>query len=166
MAWRPNCQLIAGELDNTCPGRVTGWLEFVGLDARVKLELRGDFHRDIRGAVLRLKNPDPTEDIAGARQYLKEFALRQTGEVGDITAGLPPQDYVAYPYVEWYSDSNGRVAMDFDHENVEVVGTPIPWQTTEPVDAEKQDALLVGYVQNLMTAINREADERHGEERP
>lgn len=166
MAWRPNCQLIAGELDNTSPGRVTGWLEFVGLDAKVRLDLRGDFHRDIRGAVLRLKNPEPMQDVAESRRYLEGFAKVQTGDVGDITAGLPPQDYVTYPYVEWYSDDNGRVALEFAQQNVEVVGTPLPWQTIEPVDRQKQDDLLVGFVQNLMTTIDRQVDARQAEERP
>ncbi len=53
MAWRPNDCLIAGELDNTIPGRVTGWIRFAGLAKAVRLNLTGDFHRDIRGAKLR-----------------------------------------------------------------------------------------------------------------
>ena len=40
------------------------------------------------------------------------FGLHQTGKVGDITAGLPPQDYVDYPYIEWYGDDNGRVVIE------------------------------------------------------
>lgn len=162
MAWRPNRQLIAGELDNTRPGRVTGWLEFVGLSAQVRLDLRGDFHRDIRGAILRLKNPQPTEDEAEARRYMKAFATLQEGDVGDITAGLPPQDYVAYPYVEWYSTENGRVVLEFDQRNVEVVGTPLPWETAQPVDRGEQEALMERFVKRLMTNVGREAGERHG----
>lgn len=164
MAWRPNSQLIAGELDNTRPGRITGWLEFVGVDAKVKLDLRGDFHRDIRGAVLRLKNPDPMLDIVEAREYMAAFAVVQTGEAGDITAGLPPRDYVAYPYVEWYSDDNGRVVLELDHPNVEVVGTPLVWQSSHPIDRGRQEDLMVGYIQNLMTTSGHEVEERRREE--
>jgi hypothetical protein len=86
MAWRPNRQLIDGELDNTTPGRVTGWLRFLGLAEPVKLDLEGDFHRDIRGARIRLKNQEPRERERG---YMEGFCTRQTGKVGDITAGLP-----------------------------------------------------------------------------
>ena len=104
MAWRPSEELIAGELDNTTPGKVTGWLTFVGLADKVKLELTGDFHRDIRGTVIRLSNPSPSERRPG---YLEGFCLVQRGKSGDITAGRPPRDYVDYPYIEWYAE-NGR----------------------------------------------------------
>jgi hypothetical protein len=30
---------------------------------------------------------------------MKGFSKDQTGKVGDITAGLPPQDYVSYLYI-------------------------------------------------------------------
>jgi hypothetical protein len=50
MAWRPNEYVIEGELDNTQPGRVTGWILFAGLKDKVTFDLQGDFHRDIRGA--------------------------------------------------------------------------------------------------------------------
>ena len=59
MAWRPYQNLIEGELDNTVPGKVTGWIHFLGMDEPVKLELEGDFHRDIRGAKIRFHNSNP-----------------------------------------------------------------------------------------------------------
>ena len=55
MALRISDRLIDGYLDNAEPGKVTGQLRFVGLDKPVMLNLRGDFHRDIRGAVIMLK---------------------------------------------------------------------------------------------------------------
>lgn len=137
MAWRPNTRLIAGEFDNTSPGKITGWLDFVGLDERVKVELVGDFHRDIRGACLVLMNPQPTDMLEEAREYMECFCLVQRGVAGDITAGMPPQDYVNYAYVEWYSEVNGRVVLELHPHNVNIVGTPIPWQTTEPLDHSK-----------------------------
>ena len=93
MAWRPHENLIGGELNNTVPGKVTGWLVFVGMDKPVKLDLVGDFHRDIRGTKVRIRNPNPTQDSDRAK-YLEGFSPIQTGEVGDMTAGLPPADYV------------------------------------------------------------------------
>jgi hypothetical protein len=65
--WRPHEQLIEGELDNTAPGKVTGWIKFVGMDEAVKLDLAGDFHRDIRGTKVRLRNPNPTQDGHSAK---------------------------------------------------------------------------------------------------
>lgn len=42
--------LIQGILDNTKPGTVTGWMKFFGLKRKMMFNLKGDFHRDIRGA--------------------------------------------------------------------------------------------------------------------
>ena len=49
MAWRPTEYLLEGELDNTTPGKVTGWMRFAGTKDRVTLDLEGDFHRINRG---------------------------------------------------------------------------------------------------------------------
>ena len=49
MAWRPTEYLVKGELDNTVPGKVTGWMKFAGKGKKVIFDLKGDFHRDIRG---------------------------------------------------------------------------------------------------------------------
>ena len=152
MAWRPHEQLIGGELNNTVPGRVTGWLVFVGMDKPVKLDLVGDFHRDIRGTKVRIRNPNPTRDSDKVK-YLEGFSPIQTGEVGDMTAGLPPQDYVGYPYFEIYSEQNGRIVLELDPEQVEVIGTPIPACESDPVSREKQEqnmaAFLGGLAQDL-----------------
>jgi len=152
MAWRPHEQLIGGELNNSVPGKVTGWLVFVGMDKPVKLDLVGDFHRDIRGTKVRLRNPNPAERD-GSEKYLEGFSAVQTGEVGDMTAGLPPQDYVNYPYFEIYSEQNGRIVLELDPEQVEVIGTPIPACESDPVSREKQQqnmaAFLGGMAQEL-----------------
>ena len=39
MAWRPNEQLVCGELDNTVQNKVTGWMKFVGVEKRVVFDL-------------------------------------------------------------------------------------------------------------------------------
>jgi hypothetical protein len=152
MAWRPHENLISGELDNTVLGKVTGWLRFVGMKEVVKLDLAGDFHRDIRGTKVRLRNPNPTQDGDRAK-YLDGFLPTQIGNVGDMTAGLPPQDYVAYPYFEWYSEANGRVVLELDPEQVEVIGKPIPACESDPVSRAKQEqnmaAFLGGMAQEL-----------------
>ena len=96
MAWRPYEHLIDGELDNRTPGKVTGWMRFYrrGKEPlKVTFDLAGDFHEDIRGTVIRLKNPTPADrhEVALDREstYMEGFAPVQRGTVGDITAGLP-----------------------------------------------------------------------------
>jgi len=153
MAWRPHENLISGELDNSVPGKVTGWLRFVGMKEVVKLDLAGDFHRDIRGTKVRLRNPTPTQDGDRAK-YLEGFSPTQTGNVGDMTAGLPPADYISgYVYLEWYSEQNGRVVLELDQDQIEIIGTPIPACESDPVSREKQEqnmaAFLGGLAQDL-----------------
>jgi hypothetical protein len=119
MAWRPNRYLQHGIIDNRLPGKITGELRFHGLEDPVVLELEGDFHRDIRGTRIHLYE-DGDEATSDAEEYMKGFDLLQVGQAGDITAGLEPADYVDYPYVEWYSESNGRVVLELEHDQVVV----------------------------------------------
>ncbi len=99
MAWRPNEYVIEGELDNTQLGKVTGWILFAGLKDKVTFDLQGDFHRDIRGAKVHfVGNAQDGEIPEGAERYFEGFVLKQTGVVGDMTAGKEPVDYVPSPY--------------------------------------------------------------------
>lgn len=148
MAWRPNEQLIEGELDNTVRGKVTGWMRFVGIKGKVKFELRGNFLSDITGCKIRIVNPDPEGD----KEYMKHFNKVQRGEVGDITAGLPPRPYVGYPYIEWYAEDNGRVVLELDPEQVKVIAGPA-WLADEDVDTEQKEASreqFAGFLKGLV----------------
>jgi hypothetical protein len=133
MAWRPYEYLIEGELDNTIPGKVTGWMRFAGLEERIVFDLEGNFHRDIRGTKIHLFGDGNGEDDEKARKYMQCFSSTQTGKVGDITVGLPPRDYVAYPYIEWYSDENGRVVLELESDQIKVIGEPIPAIESDPI---------------------------------
>jgi hypothetical protein len=98
MAWRPNEKLLEGVLDNTVPGKVTGWMKFAGMDEKVVFDLEGNFHRDIRGAKVRLCGNGELTDTVHAAKYMEGFSTLQKGKVGDMTAALSPADYVTYPY--------------------------------------------------------------------
>jgi hypothetical protein len=148
MAWRPTQYLIEGELDNTNPGKVTGWMKFAGKKEKVTFNLEGNFHRDIRGAKIHFSN-DADADIDEAQRYMDGLASHQTGKTGDITAGLPPKDYVDYPYIEWYSDENGRVVIELEPVQVEVVGTPIPALESDPVSRKVQAQNMAGFLCGL-----------------
>ncbi len=77
------------------------------------------------------------------------FATRQTGKVGDITAGLPPIDYSSTPYVEWYSEENGRVVIELDREQVLVIGKPIPVCESDPVSRVEQSRNMAEFVAGI-----------------
>ena len=135
MAWRPNEQLIEGELSNETRGKVTGWMRFIGIKGKVTFDLKGDFLRDIAGCRIGFRNSQP----GGDPKDMRGFARVQRGEVGDITAGLPPQPYVNYPYIEWYDEANGRVVLELDPGQVEVVEGPV-WKPEPEHDAERKAA--------------------------
>lgn len=85
---------------------------------------------------------------------MEGFAEHQTGKVGDITAGRPPQDYLPYPYVEWYGEENGRVVLELEHEQVEVIGTPIPACESDPISREEQSQNMAGFLAGLSKELN------------
>ena len=148
MAWRPYEYIIEGELDNTVPGKVTGWMRFAGFDQTIMFDLEGNFHRDIRGTKIHLIG-NGCEDDEKARKYMQCFSSTQTGKVGDITAGLPPQDCVAYPYIEWYSDENGRVVLELEPDQIKVIGEPIPAIESDPISRQEQSQNMIDFLRGL-----------------
>lgn len=155
MAWRPHRYLICGELDNTRREKVTGWMYFQGLPKRVTLDLEGDFHRDICGAsILFLGYATPETDPRNAAEYMKSFSLRQTGKVGDMTAGLPPYDYGHTPYFEWYSNENGRVVLELPSERVRMIGTPVPYVESDPISGEQQDKNMADFLRRVQDELD------------
>lgn len=145
--------LLEGELDNTQPGKVTGWMRFAGLNRKVTFALEGNFHRDIRGAKIRFRGDGDADDPEAA-SYMDGFALKQTGSVGDITAGRPPADYVDYPYIEWYGDENGRVVLELEAEQVEIIGKPIPACESDPISRNEQAENMAGFLTGLACEMN------------
>ena len=137
MAWRPNDYFVEGVLDNSESGKVTGWMKFIGKEERIVFELKGNFHRDIRGAKVRLIG-DPDCNQEQASQYMQYFAQKQTGKVGDMTAGLPPADYVDYGYFEWFSNENGRVVIELEQSQIELLTKPIPACESDPISRKDQ----------------------------
>jgi len=154
MAWRPTEYLICGELDNTAPGKVTGWMKFAGMKEKVTFDLEGNFHRDIRGAKIHFTG-DAYEDQAelDGSSYLDGFAVHHTGKVGDITAGLPPHDYGSTPYIEVYSDQNGRIVIELEPVQIEVIGSPIPACESNPIDRRKQAENMANFLCGLATEM-------------
>lgn len=170
MAWRPYENVIEGVLDNTVLGKVTGYIKFYGMKKAVIFKLKGDFHRDIRGTKIKItgegidRNSVKFPDRDGS--YMDGFCHIQKGDVGDMTAGLPIghdkhgepiYDYSDYPYFEWYSD-NGRVVLELEPEQIEVIGTSIPVCESDPVDREKQHENMMGFLKNITVDLKNERE--------
>jgi len=156
MAWRPNQYLVEGELDNTQLGKVTGWMQFAGLKKKVTFALEGNFHRDIRGAKVRLRGEGEAANEAVAEKYLEGFATLQKGKVGDMTAGLPPHDYTpqGYAYFEWYGDDNGRIVIELKTDQVELLTQPIPVCESDPIDRKEQAENMAGFLSGLASEFD------------
>ena len=151
MAWRPTEHLLEGELDNTNPGKVMGWMRFAGMKKRVIFDLKGNFHRDIRGAKIRFTG-NGWEGDPKAPSHMHGMAEQQTGEVGDITAGLQPVDYSNYPYIEWYGQENGRVVIELSPDQLEVIGRPIPACESDPISREEQGKKMARFIAGISEA--------------
>ena len=151
MAWRPNEQFVCGELDNTVPNKVTGWMQFAGMTEKVAFDLEGNFHRDIRGARIRLRGDGESENQEDAAKYMQGFSTLQKGKVGDMTAGLPPCDYgeAGQAYIEWYSDDNGRVVVELATEQVELLSSPIPAIESDPISRKQQAENMTDFLCGL-----------------
>ncbi len=155
MAWRISEYLIEGELDNTQPGRVTGWIRLAGMAEKVTFDLTGDFHRDIRGAKIRFTgNAAEADPPAGIASDLDGLSPQQTGKTGDITAGLPPHDYGDNPYIEWYSDDNGRMLIELEPPQIQVIGTPIPACESEPISRQQQRQNMAEFLADVAEDLN------------
>ena len=154
MAFRPTRYVQEGELDNTHPNKVTGWIKFAGLKEKVTFNLEGNFHRDIRGAKIRFTGDANEQVNIDNGDYFEGFALHQIGKVGDITAGLPPQDYGSVPYIEWYGHENGRVVIELEPIQLEVIGMPIPAIESDPISREEQNHNMGEFLGSLAQEMN------------
>ena len=154
MAWRLEEFLVRGEIDNRGRGRVTGRLWFVGRTGPVELDLAGNAWRDLAGRRLVFTNRRPKPGLPA------EFAARQTGVVGDITASrkvkvpeIPLEqigEYYAarkpWPwhwgnalYLEWFGATNGRVVIESADYDLTVVGGAT-WEMAAAEEAEQRQA--------------------------
>ncbi|MBI3336747.1 hypothetical protein HYZ98_04265 [Candidatus Peregrinibacteria bacterium] len=174
MAFRPYENLIDGELDNTTSGRVTGWIRFYrkGKEPlKVTLDLEGDFHEDIRGTKIRLTNPEPkdrNESFEREGSYVDGLSEKQAGEAGDITAGLEVNGkypYTDYPYIEWYSEINGRVVLELDPSQMEIVedrrAEVAPLSEGEKKEAQiKKDQAMMNFMKDLVNNARESSGKR------
>jgi hypothetical protein len=123
----------------------------------VTFDLKGDFHRDIRGAKIHFIG-DGRKDDPVAPSYMDGMAVHQTGKVGDITAGLPPHDYGKTPYVEWYGEDNGRVVIELEAGQIKVIGQPMPAMESFPISREDQGRNMAEFLGQIAHEMDLPAE--------
>jgi len=170
MAWRIHDAVIRGEIDNRQKGEVTGTIWLRGRADPVELRLKGNPWRDLAGVKLKFSNPSPSEDLP------EGLAVMQVGKTGDITASrkvkvpdcsteelmLHIKNRTPFPwhwgnalYLEWYSETNGRVVIESSEYVMEVEGEAF-WQMSGAEELEQQEESLEhldGFMQDLSRVL-------------
>ena len=178
MAWRIDESVLRGEIDNRTRDRVTGRIWFEGLARPVELALTGNAWRDLAGLRLEFVNPVAVKKPLSADE-VAGFAARQTGVVGDCTASrrvkVPevtmdelmdlyrqrkpfPWHWGNSLYLEWFSDTNGRVVIE-SASFLLTVSPDIAWDMTpeeEAVQRRKNAKAMGGFMQQLGAAVTGE----------
>lgn len=165
MAWRIDEQVIRGEIDNRNKGRVTGRIWIVDRDQPLELDLSGNPWADLAGHKLVFRNPHPKS------APLDNFATRQQGAVGDITASrkvkIPdcseeelmkcyeerrpfPWHWANSLYLEWFSQTNGRVVIESGNFELEIDAEPA-WM----IDAAEEEEQRIRNAEALTDFMNR-----------
>ena len=136
-------------------------MRFAGRREKVTFDLTGDFHRDIRGARIYLTG-DAREKEPGD-EYMQGFSQMQTGQAGDITAGLWPYDYVkGFCYIEWFSQENGRVVLELESDQVQIIGKPLEADKSEPISRERQAVHMAEYMRDLGKMLSQNKRKKSG----
>src|SRR6201993_2162200 len=169
MAWRIADNIVRGEIDNRTPGLVHGEIWLAGIKVPLTLKLIGNGHKDLAGCKLTFSNPTPKADPS------LTLKADQTGTVGDMTAArkvrvIDNLDYEALTdnqpfsehmanllYLEWFSDTNGRVVIESTDYEVEI-GEPA-WRLSSEDEARQLEANAEA-MQSFMDQITESFDPR------
>lgn len=164
MALRIDQEIVRGEIDNTVEGKTTGWLWLLGRPEPVTLELEGDCWRDLAGARLKFRNPEPCGEVGAS------FDGLQKGVVGDMTASrktrvpdCPLEEFYSRSkageevptvwrnclYLEWFSEANGRVVVESTDFELEL-GEHQWW-----MDSDAENAQQMANLQAMRDFLNR-----------
>lgn len=125
--------LLGGYLSNEVPGLVTGMLHLAGIQQPLRVELVGNFMRDIAGCRVDFHNPLPNADL----DDVAWLAQTQTGFTGVMTASnrvaklprrrregeqlLPtPEGLKNLLFFEWFNQQAQRVLIQSWHLQLRV----------------------------------------------
>ncbi len=108
-------------------------------------------------------------DDAGISDAEREVRRREARKRYDqlIEAQEPYYPYVAYPYIEWYSETNGRVVLELENSQLEIVredsDSPIPAKTPKQLahDRTRRATAFHGFLAGMLEQIS-EQNRRNG----
>lgn len=150
MAWRIEHNVVRGEIDNQMRGRIEGRIWLAGCSDPLVLQLTGNCHIDLAGCRLEFSNSKPRVD------WSITLSSNQNGVVGDMTAARkvrviefddydaikggkkPPEHLANALYLEWFSETNGRVVIESAGYEIKV--SEPSWRMSREEEAQQREA--------------------------
>lgn len=121
MAIRLDELVVCGEIDNTRPYSVCGWLKLRGYRAPMTLHLTGDCGPSLKGQRIRFEHPLPADDRDVAESVeLSDLAWQQIGPTGSMSISPAVDGSSGRLSLEWFSQ-NGRVTLDLEGPVLETI---------------------------------------------
>jgi len=62
------------------------------------------------------------------------------------------------PYFEWFGEENGRVVIELEPTQIEVIGTPIPARESYPISREQQRRNMAEFLGSIAAEMNLPAE--------
>jgi hypothetical protein len=152
MAFRIHDSVARGEIDNRIKGVIHGKIWVEGRHEPIILELKGNAHPDLAGCICKFSNPGKRF----AHFHIESLAPLQRGIAGDMTASRkarvfdipledayrmskrnekPPEHLANALYLEWFSESNGRVVIE--STDYELTISSPAWRLTKEEDEQR-----------------------------
>lgn len=122
MTLRLDGLVVRGEIDNTRPYSVCGWLKLRGHQTPLTLNLTGDCGPSLKGLRVRFEHPVPADDREDVDDEtdLSNLAWQQIGPTGAMSLKSTGVDDAGRLSLEWFSQ-NGRVTLDLADPILETV---------------------------------------------
>lgn len=172
MTLRLDGLVVRGEIDNTRPYSVCGWLKLRGYRTPLTLNLTGDCGPSLKGLRVRFEHPVPPDDREEqAVPELAELAWQQIGPTGAMTVEPSGADTPGRLTLEWFSQ-NGRVILELPNPVLEAVPDEDELDHEADDEAEADLAALAGgddlddeddpyglFPQDLMEHFDSQADQ-------
>lgn len=165
--------VVRGEIDNTRPYSVCGWLKLRGYHTLLTLNLTGDCGPSLKGQRIRFEHPVPADDRDDddGSVELSHLAWQQIGPTGSMNVSAGVAGESGRLSLEWFSQ-NGRVTLDLADPVVEAVPDEDDADLNPDDDVEADLAALAGgdddeddedpfglFPQDLMEHFDTQADE-------
>lgn len=143
MTLRLDGLVVRGEIDNTRPYSVCGWLKLRGHRAPLTLNLTGDCGPSLKGLRVRFEHPVPPDDREEEEggPDLSTIAWQQIGPTGAMSLEPTGAGKSGRLTLEWFSQ-NGRVTLELTDPVLEAVADEEDDDTETDDEAEADLAAM------------------------